>query len=245
MRWSWSSLALGLSVLAGCTGAPGGDDAADATTEQSSSSTDDSSTSGDGTDDGEVTASWTGGPDPTETGGDETGGGQQVAPEIIDFETCELDWPESASVVGTTPQGEFNGKYAWFGWILCNGEGLSPTLVIAEDPADLIEAVQTDPDGDAVPKPSLEWFLFGACSPAGGWVGEGKVQVFLRHDGPWDFGEGLIQVSDTHRIFDNVDPDDPPRMTGHIEIQNQDGWDLEGDFEAAYCGPLSYSISCD
>ena len=34
-------------------------------------------------------------------------------------------------------------------------------------------------------------------------------------------------------------------MTGHIEIKNQEGWDLEGDFEAGYCGPLSYSISCD
>ncbi len=190
------------------------------------------------------TDGWTDGPDP-DMATDDTGDDPQYGPDVIDYETCELDWGESADIVGETPQGPFVGKYAWFGWVTCNGEALSPTLVIAESAEDLALAVAQNPMGDAVPKRSMEWFLFGACSPAGGWVGEGKVQVYLRHDGPWDLGEGLIQISETHRIFDDVDPKDPPRMVGHVAVQYQEGWDIEGDFEAAYCGPLSYAINCD
>lgn len=229
-------------ALASCRASPGSSETAGA---------DETSTGGDATGTSTETGTgsgsdgWTDGPDPTETTGTDTGGGPQTAPDVIDYETCELDWGESANVIGETPQGTFEGRYAWFGWITCNGEGLSPTLVIAESPDDLAAAVALEPMGEAVPKPSMEWFLFGACSPDGGWVGEGKVQVYLRHDGPWDLGEGLIQISDTYRIFDEVDPEDPPRMSGHIAITKQDGWNIEGDFQAAYCGPLSYAISCD
>lgn len=232
---------LALAALLGCASDPGNAGAASDVSTADATSDTSGSTSGGTTD----TDGWTDGPDPTEDSGTDTGGGPQSAPDVIDYETCELDWGESASVVGQTPQGPFDGRYAWFGWITCNGEGLSPTLIIAESPDDLAAAVAQNPSGDALPKPSLEWFLFGACSPDGGWVGEGKVQVYLRHDGPWDLGEGLIQVSETYRIFDEVDPDDPPRMSGHIAITKQDGWDIEGDFEAAYCGPLSYALECE
>jgi hypothetical protein len=234
-RWAITWVAF---ALVGCA----------AETPSTESSSDGSSSSAEsttsGTDDGPATADWTEGADSDESGTDETGGNPPVAPENIDMEFCELEWGESADVIGDGPNGPFNGKYAWFGWILCNGEGLSPTIVIAEDPADLADAVAQNPMGDAVPKPSMEWFLFGACSPDAGWVGEGKVQLYYRHDGPWELGEGILTITDTHRIFDDVDHDDPPRMSGNIDITFED-WSLEGDFEAAYCGPLSYAINCE
>lgn len=183
----------------------------------------------------------------TFTSGDPTtdsGGSNIPMPEAVDYELCELDWPPSANVVGTTPDGPFNGLYAWFGWLTCNGDGLSPTLVLLEDPAELAAAVAVSPSGDAVPTPSVEWYLFGACSPTEGWVGEGNVTVYLRTDGPWHQAGGQIEIFDTHRIFDVVDPDDPPRMHGYISIHEGE-WDLEGEFRAAYCGPLTYPLGCE
>ena len=166
------------------------------------------------------------------------------APAEIDFEFCETDAPMNANVVGETPDGPFNGRYAWFGWLMCNGEGLSPTLVIVEDPADLQAAVQASPSGDAVPTPSLEWYLFGACDPSGGWVGEGHVTVYMRTDGPWEQTGGQIEIFETYRIFDEVDHDDPPWMYGEITAMEGD-FSISGDFTAAYCGPLAYEIGCE
>ncbi|MCH9687471.1 MAG: hypothetical protein K0V04_38910 [Deltaproteobacteria bacterium] len=174
----------------------------------------------------------------------DTQGGNTPVPEEVDYELCELDWGPSAMVTGTTPDGPFEGLYAWFGWLTCNGDGISPTLVLLEDPADLAAAVAVSPSGDAIPTPSVEWYLFGACSPVGGWVGEGNVTVYMRTEGPWHQAGGMIEIFDTHRIFDVVDPNDPPRMHGFISIHDG-GWDIEGEFTAAYCGPLSYPLGCE
>jgi hypothetical protein len=117
-------------------------------------------------------------------------------------------------------------------------------LVVVEDPADLAAAVMVSPSGDAVPTPSIEWYLFGACSPEGGWVGEGNVTVYLRTDGPWHQAGGQIEVFETHRIFDTVDPQDPPRMHGVLTIDEGE-WSVAGEFTAHYCGPLSYPLGCE
>lgn len=163
---------------------------------------------------------------------------------MIDFEFCELEAGPNAAVVGTTPDGTFDGRYAWFGWLMCEGEGISPTIVIAESPDDLAEAVLQNPDFNATPDRSIEWYLFGACGPGDEWVGSGHVTAFLRDNGEMQQGGGFIQITDTHRMFDELDPDDPPRMTGIIRVDS-DGFDVEGEFTAAYCGPLAYQIGCD
>jgi hypothetical protein len=167
------------------------------------------------------------------------------APEVIDTELCELDWPMSADVSGTTPAGDYNARWAWFGWLTCAGEGLSPTLVLLDDPTALADAVALQPTGDALPYPSMEWYLFGACSPNDGWVGEGNVTFYLRDESEWHQAQGWVTIESSHRIFEDLDPNDPPRMRGTIRVQDGDQWNVEGTFEAAYCGPLSYDLGCD
>jgi hypothetical protein len=173
------------------------------------------------------------------------GGSNVPTPESIDYTFCELDAPPTASVVGMTPEGPFEGLYAWFGWLTCNGEGVSPTLVLVEDPADLAAAVMVSPSGDAVPTPSLEWSLLGACSPNAGWVGEGATFFYARTNEPWHSAVGTIAIHETHRIFDAQDPDDPPRIHGALTVQGTEGWELSGEFTAHYCGPLSYPLGCE
>lgn len=180
------------------------------------------------------------------SGGEETGGSQNPnGPEVIDLEFCEIDTPGTADINGFTAAGPYAGRFAWFGWMTCNGEALSPTLVITETLEQLETAIQINPSGDAVPQPSLEFNLFGACDPSEGWVGEGIVTLYLRDASGWQQGRGRFGITQTHRMFDELDPFDPPRMQGVLEVDDEiNGWRLDGEFTAAYCGPLSYALDC-
>lgn len=238
------------TVLCACAQASSADDGSGPSTGESEGS-EESQTGDSGSETTDADGGWTGeeGTESGENGDDGDDGGIVSAPETIDFEFCETGIVPNAAVSGTTPNGAFDGRYAWFGWLTCDGEGVSPTLVIVEDPADLEAAVGLSPNGGAVPKPSLEWFLLGACSPEGGWVGEGKVTVYLRDDdADWRQVSGNLEIEMTERIFDDLDPENPPRMHGSLfvagNLPGQEGWSIDGTFSAAYCGPLSYDLDC-
>lgn len=174
----------------------------------------------------------------SETGDD----GIPVGPELVDYETCIVDpGAPTADLIGETPLGPFSGQYAWFGWLTCNGDAISPTLVIGESPQDLADALAIAPSSGAVPKPSLEWFLLGNCSPENGWVGEGGGGVTLRTDGPWELGNGVFAITQNYKLFEPVDPDDPPTMRGELAMGDGE-WSLSGEFTAVYCGALSYPL---
>lgn len=165
-----------------------------------------------------------------------------VGPEIVDYQTCIVDPGQpTANLIGETPAGPFSGQYAWFGWLTCNGDAISPTLVIGESPQDLADALAIAPSSGAVPKPSLEWFLLGNCSPENGWVGEGGGGVTLRTDGPWELGNGVFAITENYKLFEPVDPDDPPTMHGELNMSEGE-WSLAGEFTAVYCGALSYAL---
>ena len=174
----------------------------------------------------------------TETGDE----GVPVGPELVDYQTCIVDpGAPTATLIGETPAGAFNGQYAWFGWLTCDGEAISPTLVIGESPQDLADALAIAPSSGAVPKPSLEWFLLGNCNPDNGWVGQGGGGVTLRTDGPWELGYGSFALTENYKLFEPVDPDDPPTMTGELAMSEGE-WALAGEFTAVYCGALSYAL---
>lgn len=165
-----------------------------------------------------------------------------VGPEIVDYATCIVDpGAPTADVIGETPLGPFSGHHAWFGWLTCNGKAISPTLVIGESPQDLADALAIAPSSGAVPKPSLEWFLLGNCNPDNGWVGEGGGGVTLRTSGPWELGYGSFAITENYRLFEPVDPEDPPTMKGQLSM-NEGGFVLGGEFTAVYCGALSYAL---
>ncbi|MFO7562641.1 MAG: hypothetical protein R6X02_08345 [Enhygromyxa sp.] len=174
----------------------------------------------------------------TETGDE----GVPLGPEVVDYATCIVDpGAPTAELIGETPLGSFSGQYAWFGWLTCNGEAISPTLVIGERPEDLADALAIAPSSGAVPKPSLEWFLLGNCNPDNGWVGEGGGGVTLRTDGPWELGYGSFAITQNYKLFEPVDPEDPPTMKGELSLA-EGGWTLSGEFTAVYCGALSYAL---
>lgn len=227
-----AALSLGLTLLVACSAPPAAaGEASESSSEDSSES--ESSSESDADD-------WA---DSLEESDSETGDeGVPVGPEVIDYETCIVDpGAPTATLIGETPVGAFNGQYAWFGWLTCNGDAISPTLVIGESPQDLADALAIAPSSGAVPKPSLEWFLLGNCNPDNGWVGEGGGGVTLRTDGPWELGNGSFAITENYKLFEIVDPEDPPTMKG--ELSMSDGaWALSGEFTAVYCGALSYPL---
>jgi hypothetical protein len=165
-----------------------------------------------------------------------------VGPEIVDYETCIVDpGAPTADLIGDSPIGAFNGQYAWFGWLTCSGKAISPTLVVGESPQDLANALAIAPSSGAVPKPSIEWFLLGHCNPAEGWTGEGAGGVVLRSDGPWEIGYGYFAITSNYKLLDPVDPEDPPTISGAL-LLDEDGWGIDGEFTAVYCGALSYAL---
>ncbi|HVI03837.1 MAG TPA: hypothetical protein VM869_34325 [Enhygromyxa sp.] len=215
--------------LAACSAAPTGEGVGESSGSESSSES------------GESEANdWA---DSLEGSDSETGDeGVPVGPAIVDYETCIVDpGAPTANLIGETPLGQFSGQYAWFGWLTCNGDAISPTLVIGESPQDLADALAIAPSSGAVPKPSLEWFLLGNCSPENGWVGEGGGGVTLRTDGPWELGNGVFAITQNYKLFEPVDPDDPPTMKGELAMNNGE-WSLSGEFTAVYCGALSYPL---
>lgn len=177
-------------------------------------------------------------------GTSETGSEVPLGPELIDYETCIVDpGAPTASIVGETPDGPFSGQYAYFGWLTCEGEPLSPTLVVTETPEALAAAVAELPrgaQGGALPLPSLEWVLLGNCNPENGWTGKGGGGINLRTEGGDSLGFASFSLIENYKLFDPVDPEDPPTMHGTIFFG--DGWTLEGEFTAVYCGALSYEF---
>ena len=162
---------------------------------------------------------------------------------MVDYETCIVDpGAPTATLTGHSSLGPFDGQYAWFGWLTCGGKAISPTLVVGEDPQDLADALAIAPSSGAVPKPSIEWFLLGHCSPADGWTGEGGGGVTLRTDGPWELGYGSFAITSNYKLLDPVDPADPPTITGNLSLYEGD-WLMSGEFTAVYCGALSYALA--
>lgn len=220
-----------------CTSPPASEDSDEAGPETGESGTRDG---GSGSDTG--AEDWADSLDESSDTGSDTGAEIPVGPEVVDYETCIADpGGPTADLVGDSPLGPFSGQYAWFGWLTCEGEAISPTLVIGESPQDLEDAIALAPSGGAIPLPSLEWFLLGNCNPENGWVGEGGGGVTLRSEGPWELGYGSFAITENYKLFEPVDPEDPPTMTGELSLV-EDGFSLSGSFTAHYCGALSYAL---
>lgn len=223
-------IGLVLSPALACSSSPAGQD----------NGTDETETTSTSSESGEAEANDWG--DSLDEGDSETGDDVPVGPEVVDYATCIVDpGAPTADLIGETPLGPFSGQYAWFGWLTCNGKAISPTLVIGESPEDLANALAIAPSSGAVPKPSLEWFLLGHCNPEDGWIGSGGGGVTLRTDGAWELGYGSFAITENYKLFEPVDPDDPPTMKGEVVLTDS-GWAVAGEFTAVYCGALSYAL---
>lgn len=174
----------------------------------------------------------------------DTGDPPPPGPEVVDYETCIVDpGRPNATLAGDTPEGPFSGEYAWFGWLTCDGDAISPTLVIGESPDDLAAAIEAigDAEAGAVPVPSLEWYLLGNCDHSNGWVGKGGGAVQMRHADGDTPGYAFFSLFENYKLLEPVDPEDPPTMHGILSM-GEPGWSIDGEFTAVYCGALSYPL---
>jgi len=133
-----------------------------------------------------------------------------------DWGMCPIDLAMTASVSGSTPLGSFTGAYAWHAF----AESCDPTrlrIVVINDLETFIE------DPQQLVEPRL-------VITSDSWPGESEVDVFM-------FQNGQTAMTTATMTF-TLEDEDPPTFTGTISVQTE-GWEIEGDFSAVFCGYLT------
>lgn len=209
----------------------------------------------DATNSGETAASTTSGAS-TGTAPTTSGASTEVTTTAVpdprpNFEYCPLDWQGTSDISGTTPFGALTAAYARFGWVGCSGYADEPELVLMSDEQALVDALAQDYSynaGGARPFPALRirlGFMDGAWQHTG-WTGETTEYAYY-YGTPDIDGDGghaaTITVTMSTSVAATTDPLEIPRLVGSVTVQGG-GWDLAGDFDAAYCGLLSWGHEC-
>ncbi|MDC0666433.1 hypothetical protein [Nannocystis radixulma] len=167
------------------------------------------------------------------------------------LEYCPLEGLATSNISGTTPFGAFTAAYARFGWVGCAGYADVPEIVLMGDEQALVDAIAQEYsyyDGGARPFPALRiplGFMGGAWQKTG-WTGETTqfVQFYSTPEFTEDGGHSAtITITMSTSVAATNDPSEIPRLVGSVTIEGG-GWDLAGDFDAAYCGALSWGHEC-
>jgi hypothetical protein len=143
---------------------------------------------------------------------------------------CPMDWGATAEVVGTTPSGPFDGRYAWMGFY--GGECGGIRIGVTETP-ELDATMQ-------LPAPPLIWF--GKAKGSGSsFEGAGEADVVFKTASQEVYTKGwvdLTRVDPWPPSGSAIDPANYPRAEGTITVE-LDGFSLKGAFTAPYCAHMN------
>jgi hypothetical protein len=153
-------------------------------------------------------------------------GPPDALPDAPQFPPCPIDPAPNASVAGTTPQGSFNGRFAWLG--KAEGECSSSIFIVVSEVSDMMPR-----SSFAKPSPPLLQFYRRGSSASGVALGamEGEV-TFVAPDRRETRTQGTVNL--TYAEFPGRNAS-PARAEGGIELV-ADGFTISGRFVAPYCG---------